>query len=146
MGLRTSPMPPAKWNTALRRDSSAVSAPTAMPQRRKDSIATDGSLRAIDRQESLWLILPRRLAESLFGFLHVVQGEFAGFHQVRHHQLGSAPKERQQFVNQSALGIFARDRSLENIRVADPLDAAEGLLPFQAIDGGLHRSVSRPSG
>src|SRR5207249_5887345 len=44
---------------------------------------------------------------------------------------------------ETALRVIARDQGLENIRVADPLDAAERLLPLQSIDDSLHSGVSR---
>src|SRR5579872_5473083 len=59
-----------------------------------------------------------------------------------HYQLGPATENRQQLVHEAPLRIVARDHGLENVGVADALDAAERLLPFQAIDDRLHSRVS----
>src|SRR5579863_1761480 len=144
-GSGTSPTRPTIANTGPRPDSAAVPASAAIRQRRKGWIARDGWRLGKDRARSLRFLLSRIFPESLLGFFDVIEGEAARFHQMGHHQLGPAAEERQQFVNQPALGIFTGDCGFENIGVADPLDATEGLLPFQAIDGGLYGGISRPA-
>src|SRR5439155_5986727 len=97
---------------------------------------------ATDPHTSLRFVLSGRLLQSLLGFLDVLQGEFPGLHEVRHHQLGASAEYSQQFVNEAALRILARNDGLEDIGVADSLDATKRLLTFQAIDDRLHGCVS----
>src|SRR5260370_38724685 len=63
---------------------------------------------------------------------------------MRHDWCGAADKQPQQFVDQPVLSGVARDNRLENVGVADLLDALQGFLCFEAIDRGLHRRVGRP--
>ena len=62
------------------------------------------------------------------------------------HQLGSASEQCQQFIYQAALRVLAGNDRLENVRVANPLDAAEHLLSVQAVNDCLHCGVGRPAG
>src|ERR1035437_2878472 len=136
-------MPPTRSSTELPRGSSSVRASAATPRRRKESIARDGWPKATDRWGSLRFVLFQGVPERLLSLLYVFQGQSAGFHEVRHHQLGSAAEYRQQLVDEAALCVITRDHGLENIRVADALDATERFLPLQAIDDRLHGCVSR---
>ena len=72
----------------------------------KDSIARDGLPRATDQGTSSWFVLFRWVPESFLGLFHVIQGEFPGFDEVRHHELGPAAEYRQQLVNEPALRII----------------------------------------
>src|ERR1700721_1296635 len=61
---------------------------------------------------------------------------------MRHYEPGPVPPQKtQQLIDQSALRIFARDRGLKDVRVADSFHAAQGLLSFQPINSGLHRRI-----
>lgn len=86
---------------------------------------------------------PFSRSQSLFGLFDVLYGEFSRLNQMRHYQFCSATEQRQQLVNQSTLRVVSRDDRLKDICVADALDATQGLLPFQAIYGGLHCRIGR---
>src|SRR5579863_8305129 len=67
--------------------------------------------------------LPFRLlcdcTHCLFGLSDVFQRELAGLDEVRHERLRTAAEQREEFVDQPALRDFARQRRLEDMRVAD---------------------------
>jgi hypothetical protein len=62
---------------------------------------------------------------------------------MRHHQLRSAGEQSQEFVNQTALSVFAGNHRLKNIRVADFLNAAKSFLTFQTAHDRLNGRVGR---
>ncbi len=134
----------SQYRTAARfcRSASVKSHTAATQTGGLPEVIGDGDEIGRDHCDSL---LSRILPESLLGLLHVLEGEAARFDKVSHHQIGAAAEECQQLVDQAALGIFAGDGGLENVGVADSLDTTQGLLPFQAIDSGLHGGVSRPA-
>src|SRR5260370_40020469 len=98
MGRGISPKPQARANNAFALDCAATAASASPPRRRKESTARGDST-----PESLRSVLSREFSQILPRFLHVVQGELAGFNQVRHHRLGPSAEQRQQLVNQPAL-------------------------------------------
>src|SRR3984957_9997422 len=61
---------------------------------------------------------------------------------MRHDGLRASAKQREQFVNELALGGVARDRGLEDMKVSDLFHAANRLLALQAVNRGLNRGVS----
>ena len=60
---------------------------------------------------------------------------------MRHYGLRAPAEQRQQVVDQPPLRGVARDGRFENVKIADFFDAAQSLLPFQAINGGLDGCV-----
>src|SRR5687767_3588415 len=89
------------------------------------------------------LLLLRQLANELLGLLHIVERELAGFHEVGDHWLWPAAEKGEEVVDEAALGGVPGDGSLEDVRVADFLETAERLLPFQPVDHRLHGGVGR---
>src|SRR5271168_85426 len=63
---------------------------------------------------------------------------------MRHHRLRVPAEERQQIVNQPALRGIPGYGRFKNMEVAHFLDAAQSLLSFQPIDGGLNGGVGWP--
>jgi hypothetical protein len=61
---------------------------------------------------------------------------------VSHDRLKAVAQQRQQIVDEPALGLSARNRGLENVGVANLFDASKGFLALQTIDGGLYGGVS----
>src|SRR5208337_3037203 len=82
-----------------------------------------------------------QLAQSPFSFLHVLEREFTGFNQVRHHGLSAPAEQRQQVVDQPPLRGVAGDCRCENVKITDFPGATQGLLPFQTINGSLDGRV-----
>ena len=75
----------------------------------------------------------------------ILEGEFPGFDQMRHHGLGASAEKSQQVVNQAALrGLFG-DGGFEDVRVADFLHAAQRQFAFQPINGGLDGGIGGPA-
>src|SRR6266850_857468 len=105
-----------------------------MRERRRESIAIDGSPTGQyrediqDIQKSFLFPLSRELSQHLLCFLYIIESQFAGFDEMRHHRLAPAAQQAEQLVDQPALRSFARNRRLEDVRVTDPLHAAHGLL------------------
>jgi hypothetical protein len=87
------------------------------------------------------VLLLLKLAESLFSFFYVGQGEPAGFDEMGHHRLGSPTKQREQVVDQLSLGDVAADAGFEDMEIADLPDATEGFLAFQTVNRGLDGGV-----
>ena len=83
-------------------------------------------------------------AQEPFGFLNVCEGQLAGAHKMRHHRLDFAVEPRQELVGHMAMGLLARQCSLENVRVADPLDDAQRALRLEPVDRCLDGGVSGP--
>ena len=63
---------------------------------------------------------------------------------MRHDGLSAPAEQRQQIVDQPPLRGVAGDCRFENVKIADFLDAAQSLLPFQTINGGLDGRVGGP--
>src|SRR5208283_2388547 len=72
---------------------------------------------------SFRFVLSLVLAEDSFRLLDVSYGEFAGFDEASHDGLRAAAKESEKVVDQFALRGFARDGSLEDVKITDFLDA-----------------------
>src|SRR5215470_18391298 len=85
--------------------SSATSTLSAKPQTRRASIAK-GDLR------SFRLPFLRQIAEFSFGFLQILERQMSAFDHVRHHRLSA--EQAEQFIDQPALGAFARDHGFED--------------------------------
>src|SRR6516164_5591839 len=116
-----SPMRRAKANSASQRDffSERTSATTRL--RQTLWIATSGCLAAHQtapktrttssqsQEGSYGFVLSGELPQGFLRFPYVIQGEFARLNQMRHDRLRAAPKQTQQFVDQSALRRPARD-------------------------------------
>jgi hypothetical protein len=87
------------------------------------------------------LVLSCELAQKFFGFLDVCEGELAGFDQVRHDRLGAPAEQRQQVVNELALGDLAGDSGLEDYALSISmcmlyaLSRACDMLRQSAVDG-----------
>src|SRR5579864_7522561 len=116
-----------------------------MRQRRRTmSIATDDcpgraparSTWLREMRRSLGLVLSLQPAQDFLGFLHIGEGEFAGFDEARHQGLSASTEQCQQIVNQPALRGVARDARLEDVKVPDLADTAHRVFSFQPIYGG----------
>src|SRR5581483_1833445 len=59
----------------------------------------------------------------------------------RHDRLRAVVEEGEQLVDETAMGRLARDRGLEDVRVADLLRPPDRAFGFQPVDDGLHRRV-----
>src|SRR5262249_47847210 len=81
--------------------------------------------------------------QSLFSVSYVIQRQPTELNQMCHDQIGPAAKERQQLVNETALGVLARDYGLKNVCIANSLNAAKNFLPLQAVYDCLNRRVGR---
>src|ERR1039458_1699846 len=138
----TSPTPPATTRAACAPGSGAAPASPG-PRRTRRWWTARGGWPA---PGSSRCVLSSQLLDGFLGFAHVVQGEPAGFDEVRHHRLRAPAKQAQYFIQQPAAGGVTRHHCLEDVRIADFLHAAHGLLAFQAVDRGLHGGVGRPAG
>src|SRR5260370_98985 len=90
---------PTTASGAPARSASSTKTPVVLRRLRRGSTAKDGWPRARDMRGSLRSILSSQFSESLLSFVDVVQSELAGFHQMRHHRLGPATEQAQQFVD-----------------------------------------------
>src|SRR5947209_5766148 len=63
--------------------------------------------------------------------LHVLECQLAGLDEMSHNRLCAAAEERQQVVDEAALGGIACNRRAEHVEVADLARALDGLLRLQ---------------
>src|SRR5690348_9865880 len=124
-------MPPATANIGSPRGCASNSARRALWLPKKEWTATSDSPRRTSIRASFGFILLRKLSQGLFGFLDIVERQLTGFHQASHYR--PAAEETQQFVDQPVLRRVTRNLRFENVRVADSLHIADGLLAFHSI-------------
>jgi hypothetical protein len=71
----------------------------------------------------------RRIVVPNFNCHNVLKSEFSGFDEVSHDRLKPVTKQRQQVVDQPALGLSAGNRGLEDVSMTNLLDSPKSLLP-----------------
>src|SRR5579863_1497184 len=80
-----------------------------------------------------------------FGFLDVFERQPSRVDQVRHDGSRTLPDYIQKVVDQSALRLFARNGSREDVAVRYTFKPVYRALALHAIDGGLNGGVRRSS-
>jgi hypothetical protein len=63
---------------------------------------------------------------------------------VHDDRLAAAAEQAEQLVDQTPMRRRARYHRIEDVRIADLLDAADGLFGFEPIHHRLHRGIGRP--
>src|ERR1700681_4696313 len=130
---------PSIANTAGARRCGAARASPTTRRRRTTSIATGDRRVPPEAKTSSPPAFLRRLSEGVLRLSDVVEGELAGFHEARHDGLRAAIEEREQIIHECRVRLVPRNDGLEDVGVADPLDAAQRLLLFQPVDHRLDR-------
>src|SRR5262249_55167722 len=139
-GRGTSPMRRPRPNGARAPHASArpVSVNRRRPQRA--SIATDDWRSQKETRASLEF-LSLMLPQDLLGFAYVFPRERTGLDQMGDQGPALAAKQTQKIVDQLALRGFPRNRSFENMRVADLLCPPQCLFRLQTVDHRLDGAV-----
>src|SRR5581483_2009274 len=81
------------------------------------------------------------LLDGLLQFADILDGQLPVLGKLRHHRLGAAAKETQDLVEQAVPRHVPRDNRLENIRVTDLADTADGVLPLKPVHRGLDSGI-----
>src|SRR5262249_29191722 len=110
----------------------------------RESLLLVLSLMAAPYRACIRRLMSTMLAQHLLDVFDIVGRELSGLHKPRHYRLHLAAKQTQQIINQTSLRLVSRNRRFKYLRFADSLHQTESLLVFEAIDGGLHRRISRP--
>src|SRR5262245_59369978 len=77
------------------------------------------------------------LLERVLCFFDVLERQASRFNEPRDDGRRPAAEQVEELVDQSRVSLVPGDARLEDIGVADPLDAAQRLLLLQPIDDGL---------
>src|SRR4029077_7087477 len=115
---------PTATPPAARRAGAARASP-ATRRRGATSIATSDPRVPPEAKTSSPPAFLRHLPEGVLRLSDVVEGELAGFHEARHDGLGAAVEEREQIIYECRVRLVPRNDGLEDVGVADPLDAAQ---------------------
>src|SRR5258706_588459 len=125
----TSSRPRTTTSSGRRRCCCGTAGSTHRPESRPKSIARDdrGSSRFL---VPLFILLDGKFAQMPFGMLHVFEREFSCLDKMRHDRLRPAAEQRQEIVDQAALGILARNQRAIDVGAADFLDPPDRLFGF----------------
>src|SRR4029077_18344362 len=121
----TSPTRPSTASTADARRCAVAPASPAIRTPRTTSIATSDPRVPPEAKTSSPFAFLRHLLEGVLRLSDVIEGELAGFHEARHDGFGAAVEEREQIIYECRVRLVPRNDGLEDVGVADPLDAAQ---------------------
>src|SRR4029077_9445443 len=78
-----------------------------------------------------------------FQLAHIVERDLPRLGQLRHHGLRAPAEETQNLVEHALPRHIPRDDRREHIRIANPLNAADGLLRLHSVNDRLNCRVRR---